>query len=110
MARRNPWKGDGDASATASTDGKSYDPADDCRTHFNEEESERVLILAEWHAELRRAHGFPPEPDPIRAVLAVASEAYMGWCNTIQALIEAERVAALDDEDDVIALPGPRLQ
>ena len=36
--------------ATAARDGTTYDPEADCRVRFTQEESERCLIVAEWHA------------------------------------------------------------
>ena len=59
---------------------------------------------------VRKAHGLPPEPDALRALLAVGCEAHLAWCRAYT-LLEADREAALDDDDaDVIALPGPTVQ
>ena len=97
MAEHNPWRRPA-ASPDAAAAGPHYDPAADCRVRFTAEESERCMIVSEWHASLRKAHGLEPEPDALRALLAAGCESFMAWSATRQAMIEA---ASEDDDDDI---------
>ena len=122
MKKINPWRHDGDPTdrsgvdmrtdgrdPMAEPDGTTYDADADCRVRFTQEESERCLLVAEWHAGLRKANGLPPEPDALRALLAVGCEAHLAWCRAYTLMVEAEREAAEHADVDVIALPPPRL-
>ena len=43
---------------------------------FNEAETRQALQFAQWYGHLCRAHGAPPPPDPLRALLACTAVLY----------------------------------
>lgn len=93
--RHNPWKaGDrpserpadepiewtvDDIARTFGMDAAHYNPDEDGPVTFDRDASERIRVLAEWHAAMRKLHGFEPSPTPQHAVLDIATEAFLGW-------------------------------